>query len=247
MTVLTIDPRIKFRCSLAAIPGAPGLGRHFLAQLLDLWGVDAESAESALLLLSELVTNSVRHAGRPSGPATLQRGEVPQLVAISAQISTGRLYIEVWDSSPNVPTVKDVDEDAEDGRGMHIVSCLAHKWGCHPAILRHTPGKVTWFELELPSPPNPRQARPANEAAAQPVSDPAPQRPAPPQAAMLPRRQAQRAPVVHRPPHQAQTIGPVSRYDTSLAAMQRLEAALLSLRTPDPRPRPTGQPVYAAV
>ena len=231
MTVLTIDPRIKFRCSLAAIPTAPSLARQFLTQLLDLWGVDPDTTYSALVVISELVTNSIRHSGRAMGPSTLRRGEVPQLVGISAQVAVDRLYVEVWDGSEKLPTPKDAADDAEEGRGLWIVANLATRWGAHPAVLRHVAGKVTWFEFTLPTPPQPRSARPASEPAAESEGQPAP---IPAQArptTTLPRREPRRAPLAHPPPRQTQATRQHSRYDTSFAAMQRLETALRHLQT----------------
>jgi anti-sigma regulatory factor (Ser/Thr protein kinase) len=231
MTVLTIDPRIKFRCSLAALPTAPRLARQFLSQLLDLWGVDPDTTYSALVAISELVTNSIRHSGRATGPSTMQRGEVSQLIGISAQISMDRLYVEVWDGSETLPTPKDAADDAEEGRGLSIVTNLATRWGAHPAILRHIAGKVTWFEFKLPTPPQPRSARPANEPAAESEGEPAPIPTQAFPATTLPRRQPRRAPLAHPPPRQPQAARQNSRYDTSLAATQRLETALRNLQT----------------
>ncbi len=225
MTVLTIDPRVKFRCSLAAIPTAPSLARRFLSQLLDLWGVDPDTTYSALVVVSELVTNSVRHTKRT------RLSEVPLLVAISAQVSMERLYVEVWDGSEQMPTRRDVTDDAEEGRGLSIVENLATRWGAHPAVLRHVAGKVTWFEFTLPTPPQPRSARPASEPAAESEGQPAP---IPAQArptTTLPRREPRRAPLAHPPPRQTQATRQHSRYDTSFAAMQRLETALRHLQT----------------
>ena len=49
------------------------------------------------------------------------------------------------DSSPALPRVLQVDRDAENGRGLHVVSQLATRWG---ARRTHT-GKVVWCEQAL--------------------------------------------------------------------------------------------------
>ena len=49
------------------------------------------------------------------------------------------------DVSPALPRVLQVDRDAENGRGLHVVSQLATRWG---ARRTHT-GKVVWCEQTL--------------------------------------------------------------------------------------------------
>ncbi len=56
------------------------------------------------------------------------------------------LCCEVHDSSPALPRVLQVDKDAENGRGLHVVSQLATRWGAR----RTTGGKVVWCEQSLP-------------------------------------------------------------------------------------------------
>lgn len=240
MTVLTIDPRITFRCNLAAIPTAPGFARVFLNQLLDLWGVDPDSAYSAALLITELTTNAIRHAGRDTGPETLQPGEVPRLVSLGAKISDTRLYVEVWDSAADkLPTVRSADLYDEQGRGLGIVSTLAHRWGTARASMppRNIPGKITWFELELPTPPKPRNARPVDEPATAPEPQPAAEQPAipgqapapPPPPLPLPRRQHRRAPVAHPPPRQPQPARQAARSTLAHLSVRGMETALRSI------------------
>jgi hypothetical protein len=62
--------------------------------------------------------------------------------------------IEVWDSDPNPPAMKGEDLDAESGRGIHIISEVAHRWGSYPT----RSGKVVWAELVVP--PRPSNAPP---------------------------------------------------------------------------------------
>ncbi len=88
-------------------------------------------SETANLLISELVSNAVRHAR--SGPA------------ITAAMADGFLEVGVTDGQPEgVPRVLSIDHTAEGGRGMVIVEALSADWGV--SILPK--GKQVWFRLE---------------------------------------------------------------------------------------------------
>jgi len=52
----------------------------------------------------------------------------------------------VHDSSPALPRVLQVDKDAENGRGLHVVSQMASHWG----VRRTAGGKVVWCEQPVP-------------------------------------------------------------------------------------------------
>jgi serine/threonine-protein kinase RsbW len=116
----------------------PGHARRLVRAQLARWGVDKDAAGTAELLLSELVTNSVRHATRPPG----------RLVAVRAELAPERLLrVEVADASSAVPKpAPGEDPEAESGRGLVLVEGLAAAWGTYP---RPYVGKVVWFTLAL--------------------------------------------------------------------------------------------------
>src|SRR4051812_6483183 len=67
----TIQPAPFIVCRilrLAALPTAPRVARMFVAQPSSVAGMPQATAETALLLVSELVTNAVRATGRVDGP-----------------------------------------------------------------------------------------------------------------------------------------------------------------------------------
>jgi hypothetical protein len=101
------------------------------------WGLE-DYIPVTELLVSELVTNAVRYASR---------GEFSTGADIEFRlILEGGLTCEVHDSSPALPRVLQVDRDAENGRGLHVVSQLSQRWGS-----RRTPtGKVVWCEQHVP-------------------------------------------------------------------------------------------------
>jgi anti-sigma regulatory factor (Ser/Thr protein kinase) len=125
---------------LGALPSAVPCARLHARQVLWEWGF-SKVAETAELLLSELVTNAVQAAR-----ATVS--DLPVNVRLSA--SRDRLLIEVWDSNvqPPLPRVLEYgfpEVDAESGRGLFLVETLSERWGWYPT--RNPGGKVTWCEL----------------------------------------------------------------------------------------------------
>ncbi len=107
-----------------------GEARRFTRSTLQSWGL-ASLAEITELLVSELVTNALRHAGPPRQLRLFQ---------------DRTLTVEVADTSRQIPLLRPTEEDVETGRGMRLVNELAHRWGSR--MTRH--GKVVWFEVELP-------------------------------------------------------------------------------------------------
>jgi len=110
--------------------------RGAVAAVLDTWAVDHAVRESALLIMSELVTNAVIH------------GRAPITVHLTLDRWEGTLLGAVEDAGPGWPTLADHDmaEMVEGGRGLHLVNTLATKWG----VTRTTPGKKVWFCLAAP-------------------------------------------------------------------------------------------------
>ena len=111
--------------------GAPSAARVWMADLLDRWEVPWLS-EIASLLISELVTNAIRHAkSRP---------------VITAAIADGLLEVGVTDGRPDeVPQVFSTEDPTRDGgRGMAIVEALSTDWG----MTVQPKAKHVWFRLE---------------------------------------------------------------------------------------------------
>ncbi|WP_308404402.1 ATP-binding protein [Streptomyces sp. ATCC 21386] len=105
--------------------------RHLMSLHLGLWGL-REVVDEAQLCVSELVSNVITHVG-PGTPATL-----------AVSMSGTHLRIEVHDPDTRaLPTLMDVDADAEGGRGMALVDAVADRWG----VQLHDGRKVTWCEL----------------------------------------------------------------------------------------------------
>jgi anti-sigma regulatory factor (Ser/Thr protein kinase) len=121
----------ELRRVLAPNPEAAGRAREALAFIAD--GIPEPELESARLLVSELVTNSLVHA--PRGP-----------VELFIAVERNRLRVEVADSSPEPARPKAPTE--EGGYGLSIVAAMASRWGADLQDGRN----VSWFELDLPLP-----------------------------------------------------------------------------------------------
>ena len=124
------DERVVERV-LPVAPTAARLARGTAQLACRAWRVSS-ACEVAALAVSELVGNAVRHGG--SGRLTLRLSMTPR-----------RLRLEVIDSSPGTPVVRQPPRDAENGRGLWMVAELATRWGVEP-----TPGgKSVWVEIAL--------------------------------------------------------------------------------------------------
>ncbi|GAA3058423.1 SpoIIE family protein phosphatase [Kitasatospora albolonga] len=108
---------------------APSRARKFTRDTLRAWGL-AQLTDFAELMVSELVTNALLHA------------EAPRRLRLFRDRT---LTVEVADSGGQAPRLRTAAEQDEGGRGMHLVSELAHRWGTRQT----KDGKVVWAELEL--------------------------------------------------------------------------------------------------
>ncbi|MFG2292824.1 SpoIIE family protein phosphatase [Streptomyces sp. NPDC048603] len=110
-------------------PSEVGTVRNAAAKKLDEWGL-TELGFATELILSELVTNALRH------------GTAPVRVRL---LYDRTLTCEVWDGSNTAPHLRYAATTDEGGRGLFLVAQLSERWGT-----RYTPqGKVIWAEQEL--------------------------------------------------------------------------------------------------
>jgi anti-sigma regulatory factor (Ser/Thr protein kinase) len=105
------------------------------------WGLNG-LAETAELLVSELVTNAVKATAG-----------YDRLLPIRLHLSSDkeRLLIEVWDVDPRPPVLTGLGEDGipapgnEGGRGLFLVATLSQRWNWYAS--RRWGGKVVWSEI----------------------------------------------------------------------------------------------------
>ncbi|MFJ8006723.1 SpoIIE family protein phosphatase [Streptomyces fagopyri] len=108
--------------------------RHLAARQLTAWGLE-RLEDSTKLIVSELVTNAVRHATGPIGLRLIQH-----------QVLT----CEVTDASVCSPRPRRTGSVDENGRGLLLVAQLSRRWGSRSVA----GGKVVWAEEDLASPPS---------------------------------------------------------------------------------------------
>ncbi|GAB2788594.1 SpoIIE family protein phosphatase [Streptomyces daliensis] len=104
--------------------------REVVRETLREWGLEALE-DTAVLLVSELVTNSARYAHGPIG-VRMVRGT--------------SLLVEVSDPLPDPPRERAATEEDEGGRGIQLVAREARRWGTRHGAM----GKTVWCELALP-------------------------------------------------------------------------------------------------
>lgn len=120
-----------------ADPGAVRTARAVVRKQLGDWGL-AALGDITVLLVSELVTNSLRHASGPIGVRLVRPAD-----------PSGALLVEVSDPLPDPPQERTAALDDEGGRGIQLVARSSRRWGTRQGRTGKT-GKTVWFELVLP-------------------------------------------------------------------------------------------------
>jgi anti-sigma regulatory factor (Ser/Thr protein kinase) len=111
-------------------PESAGAARRLVCVALAAWGLD-DLADDGALIVTELVSNTVRHARCRSIRVTVTRPE------------PARVRIGVVDKSKGLPELREPCTGDESGRGLVLVGALAKDWGTD-----HLPwGKRVWAEL----------------------------------------------------------------------------------------------------
>lgn len=125
---------------LEAGPSAAAWARSALVPLEQ--QVDEQCMADVRLLVSELVTNSVRHSDMPP----------PKTVGLDVSVDSATIRVEVRDRGPGFePRARRAGQSKAGGWGLFLVERLADRWG----VVRNHFTRV-WFEIDL------GHARPAN-------------------------------------------------------------------------------------
>ena len=117
-----------------ADPGAVRAARTAVRGRLRDWNLDSV-ADITTLLVSELVTNALRHATGPIGVRLVRPAGLGDV-----------LLVEVSDPLPDPPRKRVAHPDDESGRGLQLVAHSSRRWGTRPGET----GKTVWFELAVP-------------------------------------------------------------------------------------------------
>jgi anti-sigma regulatory factor (Ser/Thr protein kinase) len=107
---------------------APALAREFLRGSTCAEH-HSEVVDDAVLLVSELVTNSVLHGGPP--------------VVVAVDCDEATLQVRVRDGSPAMPAPRNAAQGDENGRGLALVAEMSADWG----VDTEGDGKHVWFVI----------------------------------------------------------------------------------------------------
>ena len=110
------------------MPASAGEARRLASQTLGQWGLAAVE-ETTLLLVTELISNGVRHA--------------KTMLTLVLAFDGARLYVGLADGVHSPPVLTEGSLRAHHGWGLQLISALASDWGT-----RTSPdGKTVWFDL----------------------------------------------------------------------------------------------------
>jgi len=112
-------------------PESVGTARRQARSILGSWAVGPRAVDDVLLVLSELVTNAVLHAGEAQSAAIV--------------LSDACVRVEVADRSRVAPTPSRYGLDAHTGRGLGLVQSLSLEWG----VAHQAQGKLVWADVPL--------------------------------------------------------------------------------------------------
>lgn len=124
---------IDFRLRLAPDHAAPGAARRAVRGLRGVLGTPALEATS--LLVSEVVTNAVRHAGTRSGDA----------IVMHLRLHPDVVRVDVSDPGRGFDPVRDRPSAPESGWGLRLLDEVADRWGVDRGIRT-----TVWFEVRYP-------------------------------------------------------------------------------------------------
>jgi anti-sigma regulatory factor (Ser/Thr protein kinase) len=111
---------------------APAIARAAISECLLELGIDGSLGQTVVLLVSEVVSNAVRHSGAPAG----------EPIAMAAAVTSDSVRIAVTDGGEGfVPRPRD-PERLGGGYGLYLVDKAASRWGVESAG-----GTTVWFEL----------------------------------------------------------------------------------------------------
>ncbi|CAA9334155.1 MAG: hypothetical protein AVDCRST_MAG72-423 [uncultured Nocardioidaceae bacterium] len=119
----------SYRVRLPPRPTSVGRARKLVRRSLSNVG-RSDLTEAAELLVSEVVTNALVHAGTP--------------IDVALSLQDDGVRVEVADGSPHLPSRRSYGPAAGTGRGLMMLEQLVDDWG----VVAEGDGKTVWFQLD---------------------------------------------------------------------------------------------------
>ncbi|MCX5400707.1 SpoIIE family protein phosphatase [Streptomyces sp. NBC_00102] len=127
----TVDAAHTAQWSIPARPELVASIRSAVSRRLNDWGLDDLTVMASELVVSELVTNSVRYAGGPLDVRLIRTDDT--------------LVCEVRDPASTQPRLRRARTTDEGGRGLFLVAQMTDRWGCRYG----DDGKTIWTEQPI--------------------------------------------------------------------------------------------------
>ena len=124
--------RVELHRPLPRDSSAPGRARRLVHEFLAPHPPDREAVENSSLVVSELVTNALKHG----------RGAI----SLMLRLQDHRLLVEVTDQGDHPERVARRRSGPDGGWGLHLVDALATRWGVYEGTTH------VWAEIALSSP-----------------------------------------------------------------------------------------------
>ncbi len=128
-TLRRADPGKDVVLPVPPVEASVASARETAGAALSEWAVDDETEDDALLIVSELLTNAIRHGAAP--------------IELRVRLADEDLVINVSDCGTKRPVLREIEPTAPSGRGLHLVDALASRWGTRPT----GSGKSVWCTL----------------------------------------------------------------------------------------------------
>jgi hypothetical protein len=121
---------MRFQANFPPVPASAGDARLLVGHALEEWGL-AAAEETALLLVTELISNGVRHANTALNLVLTCDGS--------------HIHVGVSDEDQHPPSMTLATPTSRHGWGLRLVDRLSSDWGT--VVDPH--GKTVWFDLEI--------------------------------------------------------------------------------------------------
>ena len=121
---------MQIQADFPPVAASAGDARQLATHTLEEWGL-AAAEEVALLLLTELISNGVRHANT--------------LLTMVLAYDGSRLHVGVSDHSGRQPVLMPPSLESHHGWGLRLISLLSSDWG----TTLKPDGKTVWFDLKI--------------------------------------------------------------------------------------------------